>query len=328
MIDRKKGPAASYYDGFIVVKNGITVCAKPDALDYDDYSGGRIYSHAGVDWGHHDIPFLANSICASYPKSKNPAYIIYALGQMSGQVESYWAKGAKTTYEPLPGAKEKGGLLHLKQIRAIGEELYVVGIQSQIFCRRNDKWEVFNQGLPQPLSTQQAKGMSTDAIIASMMSQAADLESIDGIAGRELYAVGAAGAIFHRNGPVWTKLPPVTNVVLHRVRQVDAETVYAVGNRGVLLKGNAQRGFSAIPTHLEDDLWGLEWFEGKLYLGGTKTGVHVYDGKNVTRVKGLPEFECHTLHANAGQLLAVGSKHVYLTDDAKTWTFLQNPDNV
>lgn len=328
MIDRSKGPAVTYYDGYISASNDIGLCSKPDALDYDDYSIGRWYTCTNGAWGHLDFPFSPSSLCEVHPKSGQPAYIIYALGQMSGQVMSYWPRGSNTTYEFLPGAKEQGGLLHLKQIRAIGEDLYVVGIQSQVFRRRNDRWEVFSQGLPQPLSAQQARGLSIEQIAAHVMAQAADLQSIDGMAGRELYAVGSAGAMFHRSGGAWQELPRITNAALHRVRQIDADTVYVVGDRGILLKGNARQGFEVVTTHLDDNLWGLEWFNGQLYLGGTKTGVHVYDGKSVVRAPGLPEFECHTLHANAGQLLALGSKHVYLTDDATAWNFLQNPDNV
>ena len=329
MLDRSKGSAVSYYDGFVFFKNGVMLCAKPDALDYDDYCFGRTYDWENGSWGHSNLPFQCISACKFEPKSRKPSYIIYTLGQMSGSVQSYWPRGSNTTYEYLPGAKEQGGLLHLKQIRVIGEDLYVVGIQSQVFRRRKDKWEVFNQGLPQALTTEQARGMGTEQIIERTMDQAADLESIDGIAGQALYAVGAAGAMFHRSGRGhWSKLPQITNAGLHRVRVIDADTVYAVGNRGMLLKGNASAGFSVIPTHLDEDLWGLEWFDGKLYLGGVKGGVYVYDGKNVLRAPGLPAFECHTLHANAGQLLAVGSKHVYLSDDAANWTFLQNPYNV
>ncbi len=328
MIDRSKGPAVSYYDGYISARNDIGICSKPDALDYDDYALGRWYTCTNGKWGHLDFPFSPSSLCEFHPTSGQPAYIIYALGQMSGQVMSYWPRGSNTTYEWLPGAQAQGGLLHLKQIRVIGEDVYVVGIQSQVFRRHGKGWEVFNQGLPQALTAQQARGMNAEQIMAHTMAQAADLQSIDGLPGQGLYAVGAAGVMFHRSGNAWQALPKVTNADLHRVRVIDADIVYAVGDRGVLLKGNARQGFELISTHLKEDLYGLEWFNGKLYLGGTKTGVHVYDGKNVLRAQGLPEFECHTLHSNAGQLLALGSKHVYLTDDAQQWTFLQNPDNV
>ena len=149
MIDRSKGPAVTYYDGFVFERDGVYLCSKPDAFDYDDYSIGRTYSYMTGQWGHSEFPIFSASICKFIPKSNNPAYIIYALGQMSGSVRSYWPRGSNTTYEYLPGAYEQRGLLHLKKIRVVGEDLYVVGIQSQVFRRHNDKWEVFNQGMPQ-----------------------------------------------------------------------------------------------------------------------------------------------------------------------------------
>ena len=154
------------------------------------------------------------------------------------------------------------------------------------------------------------------------------LHSIDGCSSEDLYAVGDDGVILHRGKGQWKFLPKVTNSELRRVKQVDSKTVYAVGDKGILLRGNAVDGFQQIPTNSSDNLWGLEVFNGKIYIGGSSRGVLVYDGKAVNRVPGLPDFDCHTLHAKDGQLLAVGSKHAYLTDDAKTWKFLQNPDNV
>jgi len=319
----------TYYDGCIFSKNIVVACSKLDSLDYDDYSHSNFVTYNKGNWGHEGIPFLVNSVCKFQPASRNPEYILYSLGLLSGAVQSYWPKGTNTTIEFLPGAKEQGGLLHLHQIRPIGDDLYVVGIQGQVYRRHQDKWVVFNQGLERLTSAQmQARNMTTAQIIEYTMNQDADLNSIDGTGPQNLYAVGSAGVVFYRGAGSWVSLPAVTNANLHRVRQVDAQTVYAVGDRGILLKGNAQSGFTVITTQIKDDLWGLEWFQGKLYLGSKRTGVYVYDGKSVTRVATLPEFECHTLHANAGQLLALGSKDVYLTDDAKQWQFLQNPDNV
>lgn len=80
-------------------------------------------------------------------------------------------------------------------------------------------------------------------------------------------------------------------------------------------------------TGVNDDFWGVEWFNGKLYLGGANTGVYVYDGKSVNKLSGLTLPECHTLHSRDGQLLAVGHKDAYLTDDTVKWTLLNNPNN-
>ena len=321
-----RSPAVSYYDAFILMKNGVVFFSKLDALEHDDYSHSRVFDWHNGRWGHRDIPFMVNSGIAVIPASKNPPYLVFSLGLMSGAVEVYWPKGAKIEYEFLPGASKERGLLHLQQIREIGDSLYVVGPDNQIFRRLNGKWEVYNQGVETP-SLDEFRVRNPDDAMGAFLRYCS-LNSIDGSGGQDLYAVGDDGVIVHRGTGAWTFLPKATNAELRRVRQIDAKTVYAVGQRGTLLKGNAADGFQVIPTNISDDFWGLEWFNGKLYIGGATRGVFVYDGQSVNPAPGLPAFDCHTLHAKDGQLLAVGAKAVYLTDDAKTWTFLQNPDNV
>jgi hypothetical protein len=339
---------ASYYDAYISEKNIILLFSKLDVLAHDDHTHARMFSWINGQWHHRDLPFMVNSAFEMHPKNGTPRYIINSLGLMSGAVEVYQPKGIKIEYEFLPGATLDKGLIHLQQIKEIDGRLYVVGPTSQIFRRkieespaiitfkgaqnkdfqgRMDQWEVFNQGVESPSLTDfEAKGMSrSDAM--GVFIRYCSLSSIDGSSASDLYAVGGDGVMIHRSTGPWKFLSKVTNADLLRVRQIDSKTVYAVGDKGIFLKGNAADGFKQIPTNNSDNLSGLEVFNGKIYIGASSRGVMVYDGKAVTRVPGLPDFDCHTLHAKDGQLLAVGSKHAYLTDDAKTWTFLKNPDN-
>lgn len=345
----KKYSSVSYYDAFIFKNNAFMLVSKLDALSHDDYSHARLYTWVDDVWGHDDYPFMINSSILEQTPLREPSYLIHSLGLMSGAVEVRWPKGARKEYEFLPGASLDRGLPHLQQIKEIDRRLYVVGPDSQIFRRnlgpsdvlvnftgaqnkkfqgRMDQWELFNHGVePQPLSFFESKGMSKiEAVTASVGY--CSLNAIDGSNENDLYAVGAEGVVVHRSAGSWRFLEKVTNAELRRVRQIDSQTVYAVGDRGTLLHGNAVQGFKVIPINIGDNLWGLEWFNGKLYIGGANSGLYVWDGRVLSKVPGLPEFDCHTLHAKDGQLLAVGSKHVYLTDDAKTWRFLQNPDNV
>lgn len=317
----------TYYDGAFLEADLIAFATKLDALDYDDYSHSRPTSYSSGRWGARDLPFSASSVCA-YRTDRGPASrATCTLGSMSGCVELYWKGGVHSVTEFLPGAKEMGGLLHLKQIRQIGDDLYVVGSQGQVYRRHQNSWAVFNQGLEVPdLNDLLAQGVSMSEALDKTMG-VLDLESIDGTSPSDIYAVGSRGGVYFRGGERWIQINKVTNVNLHRVRVLDSDTVYAVGDRGVVLKGNARQGFSIIETNIGDDIWGLEWFDKHLYVGGKRKGLFRLDDQTSQKVAALPDFECHTLHAYAGQLLALGFKHVYLTDDAKTWKFLQNPDN-
>jgi hypothetical protein len=334
--DKKKGPAVSYYDGAVLERNLLLIAGKLDYFDDDDYSHGRVFSHSQVRWGARDLPWSISSVCAYRPKGNAPAArASCSVGEMSGQVEIYWSKGVKIEHEMLPGADKHGpdriGLLHLHQIIQIEDDLYVVGIDSQVFRRHQGKWEVFNQGIePTPTDTFLAQGMKLSDAVARSTDSSVDLESIDGTSSENLFAVGFFGAICHRGKGPWRRLEKVTNAMLHRVKCVDANTVYAVGDNGILLKGNAH-GFKVIPTGINDDLWGLEWFKGKLYIGSRTQGLFVFDGTHCHKVTTTPKinFECHTLNAYDGQLLALGSKTVYLSDDGVKWEVVpENPDNV
>lgn len=318
----------TYYDGAVLEPDLLVLATKLDALDYDDYSHSRPTSYSAGRWGARDLPFAASSVCAYRTKNGPAPRATCTLALMAGCVEIYWKGGVKSGTEFLPGAKEMGGLLHLKQIRQIGDDLYVVGSQGQVYRRHQNGWVAFNQGLEVPdLNALLARGIPTSEALDKTMG-VLDLESIDGTSPTDLYAVGSRGGVYFRGADRWTQINKITNVNLHRVRVLDSNTVYVVGDRGTVLKGNARQGFSVIETNIGDDLWGLEWFNGHLYVGGKSKGLFRYDGQALQKVTPLPDFECHTLHAYAGQLLALGSKHVYLTDDAKIWKFLQNPDNV
>jgi hypothetical protein len=324
------GPAISYYDGCVVESNFIALLGKLDVVAHDNYSHSRRFSYLGksspASWGAKDMPWMANSICQYRPVVGKSSRATCTLGLMSGIVELGW-KDAGNETEFLPGAKELGGLLHLKQIRQVGEDLYVVGSRGQVYRRHQNSWIVFNQGLEVPdLNNLLNQGINMSDALDQTMG-VLDLESIDGISPMDIYAVGSRGGVYFRGGDRWIQLKKVTNVNLHRVRVLDSNTIYAVGDRGVVLKGNAQQGFSVIETNIGDDLWGLEWFGNYLYVGGKLKGLFRLDDQSLQKVASLPDFECHTLHSYANQLLALGSKHVYLTDDAKSWKFLQNPDN-
>lgn len=345
---RSNNQAVSYHAAYISERDVVILFSKLDALPHDNYSHSRWYSWDKGVWGHRNLPFMVKSAAEVYPKSKNPPYIIFSLGLISGAVEVYFPRGSRIEYEFLPGASLERGLLHLQQIKEIDGRLYVVGPDGQIFRRKlnesghlvsfkgaqgqtfqgkMDQWEIFNQGAEAvPLSHFEAQGMNrTDAMSAFVRH--CSFNSIDGYGNEHLYAVGADGAIIYRRTDKWEFLPKVTNSELRRVKQVDADTVFLAGDKGTLLRGNAKSGFSAIPTDMSEQLRALEFFNGKLYIGSIGRGVFAYDGKSISRVVNLPEFECHTLHSKDGQLLAVGEKEVYLTDDAIHWRALKNPDN-
>lgn len=316
------------YDGFIVKRDAVAFIAKSDSLEYNDYSRSIMYTCANGRWGHSPIPFMVNSsISVNFAVGDVP-FKIFSLGEMSGSIEIYWPMGRKIEYEYLPGATLERGLLHLQQIREISGKILVVGITSQIFMRDDSGWHIFNQGIEPPeLKAADSKNGLTYQELRNWQKEVIALNSVDGVSIDNAYAAGDDGNIIYRSNGVWKKLPKITNANLRRIRAVDSNNVYIVGDNGVLLQGNVNDGFSLVHTGVNDNFWGVEWFNGKLYIGGANTGVYVYNGNSVNRVSGLNLTECHTLHSRDGQLLVVGNKDAYLTEDGIRWRLLRNPNN-
>jgi hypothetical protein len=112
-----------------------------------------------------------------------------------------------------------------------------------------------------------------------------------------------------------------TNVALQRVRCVDGHTVYACGAAGVLLRHEEDKVQIVAPSSTEENLYGLEWFRGELYVAGLKSlfilkgddlvPVNVKFGKGVT---------FGDLHAADGALWSFGARHLLRTDDGVRWT--------
>lgn len=330
MNTKTKSPAVTFYDGCLADRDVILLCGKLDFLEVDDYSHSRNYSFKNNKWGGADLPFMTSSICTYRPANSVPSsFAMCTLAQMAGCVDFYWSGGVRKEVEALPGASDHGGLLNLQQIRQIGDDLFVVGSASQVFRRHDGTWTNFNQGLEStPVEFFRKQGKNLGEAVALSQKTSAVLNSIDGSSAEDLYAAGYFGAIYHRHAEGWRRMEPATNVTLHRVKLIDAQTIYAVGDKGILLQGNSS-GFHAVYTGINDDLWGLEWFRGKLYIGTKQSGLYVYDGKSVNRVMTTPkrDFDCPTLHACNGQLLVLGSKDIFLTDDCLTWRVIDHPDN-
>lgn len=113
--------------------------------------------------------------------------------------------------------------------------------------RDDSGWHIFNQGVEPPmLKIKDVQGGVTNQELNDWENDLIDLNAIDGSSIADIYAVGKNGIVIHRTSDLWRKLPKITNVNLRRIRVVDEDVVFIVGDSGVLLKGNAKKGFSAV----------------------------------------------------------------------------------
>jgi hypothetical protein len=96
--------------------------------------------------------------------------------------------------------------------------------------------------------------------------------------------------------------------------------VYACGREGLLLKGRNQSWQILDLGEMNQDIWSLAWFEGRLYLS-TMYRLFKLEGNTLAAVDTGSEHPktCYRLSAADGVLWSIGGKDV-LAFDGKTWT--------
>jgi hypothetical protein len=194
----------------------------------------------------------------------------------------------------------------LREVRGIaGGRAYAVGTARQAYVRVDrDTWERIDQ------TAQSEKANMTEK----------SFESIDGFTETDIYAVGWDGEIFHYDGKQWQQKKSPTKLALSKVRCALDGYVYACGQSGVVVRGKEDDWEIIGKGVTDEDLWGLEFFEGKLYVASMYQ-LYQFDGKELTPIKFgrcEPPSTCYHLSASKGVMWSIGAKDL-LEFNGKTW---------
>lgn len=135
----------------------------------------------------------------------------------------------------------------LRFARTIGNEVFVVGMDRQVYRRGADK-----------------KWVSCEAGIAKTVG-VSGLESIDGVNENELYAVGWDGEIWHYQKSKWKQEDSPTKNILSSVCCAKNGEVYASGRQGLVLKREANTWRILDQEYKTEDFWSLAYFNDNLY---------------------------------------------------------------
>lgn len=298
-----------FVDGCVIDRRYIYLAAKLKSLDPEEVDYSRMFFLYHDKWFYHDLKWDVVSVCFTSKTDSEPRKF-YALS-MQGDVEIQYLGGADI--DKIPDAGTYQGLGAVKQIREIGEYLYVCGDQGQVYKKASSgAWDHIDDGL----------------LDRTISASALDLNSIDGTSDNDLYVVGFNGKIFHRDGLTWREVDSPTNMHLERVRCVSTDEVYICGNKGVFLKGD-KNGFKDLTMPgLEDNFWGLEHYKGNVYLA-TLNGLYIYNGKDLEPLRtGLePEIKGYRLDARDDVLWSFGVDDLAYFDGIK-WVRVVHPDNL
>ncbi len=255
--------------------------------------------YKGGNWVHRNVGWGAVAVTAV----TKPNVEVIAVGAEGAILRGVPTGFSEEHIDPSKSGPEFNG--QIRDARFIGSKVVAVGMSRQAYRREQaGQWVHIDQGM------------------AAKPSDMVGLNGVDGFGPNDLYAVGLKGEIWCYDGKGWYQQESPTNVALHRVRCVAAKkVVYACGAAGTVLRGTVD-GFEAIAQEgTSDNLYGLEWFEGKLYLAGLKA-LYVLDEDALEPVDvGLGGgVTFGDLHVNDGVMWSVGARHLLYTEDGTTWT--------
>ncbi|MBT2372846.1 hypothetical protein J7E41_12460 [Pseudomonas fluorescens] len=194
----------------------------------------------------------------------------------------------------------------LREIRGIAKgRAYAVGTCRQAYLREDeDQWRCIDQ------SAQVGDTPITDT----------SFESIDGFSEQEIYTVGWEGEIWQYDGARFTQQNSPTNLALYKVRCAPDGFTYACGQLGTLLRGRHDQWEMIEHESTREDLWGMEVFDGQLYVSSTHFVYRLEDGKlkPVDFGDDVP-LTCYHLSTADGIMWSIGPKDV-MQFDGSTWT--------
>jgi hypothetical protein len=298
---RKSPTPYSFGSGFVQDHGTIRVIAQIDELADAGSSASRIMKWVAKDekWSQFSFEWSAVRVCVIAEPLQ-----LFVLGP-DGEVLVGSSRGdtRETIDETKEGPQGRGPL---RDLRRIGDQLYVAGMSRQVYRRSGvGSWSHRDEGVVLPLGSKSVAGFN----------------SIDGVSEDDFYAVGFGGEIWRCLKGRWRKIESPTNVVLHRVRVIRTDLVYACGQEGVLLRGTGDAWEQIDHSVTENDLWDIEWYRDRLYAAHDD-GLFVLtsaDDLEAVDFGTRAEITCRHLHSDDGVLLSSGPKDVLYTADGDKW---------
>jgi hypothetical protein len=198
--------------------------------------------------------------------------------------------------QPPPKKRRLGGFRSVSQI---GGKAYAVGFGGMVYCLDAlNRWTRIDDGLPNSF----------------------EIEAIHGFNASDIYVAGTDGELWHYNGKKWTKHELPTNANLYEVKCADNEKVYLAGADGILIRGRDDRWEIIDHEETTDDLWDIEWFEGKIYVS-TMEQVYRLNRAKLNEVDfGIDKPKsCNQLSSAKGVLWSIGAYDI-MSFDGSDWT--------
>jgi hypothetical protein len=296
-----------YFQGFSITTGVVSyrdlgwLLATKDDLVADDIPHTRIYQLDRGSWGGWDLNWTAGSATICHLPERR----FLALGDIG--VVKVIGGGRETEEEIGSGDSSPRTRGPLREVRSIAAgKAYAVGTCRQAYRRdAPGVWTCIDQTAQAPVED------ITDT----------SFESIDGFSETDIYTVGWEGEIWHYNGQQWNEIESPTNLSLYKVLCAGDGYVYACGQVGTLMQGRGPEWKIIAQDNTHEDLWGLEWFNNRLYLSSTHL-LYELDGDELQLVdfgSEPPPATCYHLSAADGIMWSIGAKDV-MEFDGQVWS--------
>ena len=229
-----------------------------------DADGARLFSW--TDGGASmPLPLAAIGLCFVDAGEASAILALAADGQVL-RVANDGTVATEIVDASRDGPQNLGGL---SEIRTIAGCAHVVGLRRTVYrCDAPGAWTRLDRGM---------RCDTTDITDAG-------LNSIDGFAADDLYAVGWDGELWRFDGNVWAAAPSPTDRALFRVVCAPDGVVYASGQGGLLLKGRGDDWALIEHQGPKKDVWGAVWFKERLIFAAAD-GLFSLAGGEVTKLK-------------------------------------------
>lgn len=269
----------------------------------EEEDDSRVLQLRGGKWSVRTPDWAVSSICGrEYGADR---FEVLALG-IDGELLIGVPGGFSESHIDPQGENRGRGIL--RDIRMVGEDVFVAGMSRQVYRRQGGTWRHVSGTIQPPPG--QAKGFN----------------SIDGRAPDAVFAVGYDGEVWYYDGQLWKQLDSPTSVVLHRVISLPSGHAVMCGAAGVLLQATPAGIATVRNDATTDNLYGLAHFRGKVYVSSLTalywigpSGLEPVD----TGLDGPLTFG--SLDASAKELWSAGANHLLTTQDGAAWSLVDCP---
>ena len=345
-------------------------CVAFSDAEYDDMYSIILVYEGDYDqpWTRFDIPRIIDSVTGWIGEDGKP--VVFAKSD-EGDVYDLSA-GTEPRHSKIIGSgvyrEDAEGLGYTNRLVAIGDTLLVTGHNSQLYILEGEQWTWFNRDrLPMPseefdhLVFGALTGPSLDNLYMTVTcipkASGRKLTEEEEDRAAELFDLGRPdealaihhaaegetkvmeGRLYHWNGTDWKVVATPRDgqhypqpVVLSDVFTEFPDKVWAVGENGVILNGNAESGFRDVSFKGDgEDLRSIARFGDNMILT-SDYALHSFDGHILSPLKPTLDPSVNKNVPNPLKVQAIGDtlyyfdrKHGVQTYDGAEWTAIEIP---